>query len=95
MADKILTHEEHVARAMLLGRVYDWRDGSYCILNRSIGQGMPVSEGMLDCLTCEPMASTRRYSREACSLMATYDWTDAPRDTSWGVTPQGNGEGNK
>jgi len=25
-----LTHEQHRARAILMGRVYDWRDGSYC-----------------------------------------------------------------
>jgi hypothetical protein len=26
-----LTHKEHVARAMLMGREYDWRDGTYMV----------------------------------------------------------------
>jgi hypothetical protein len=28
-----LTHEEHAARAMLMGKVYDWRDRTYCDMN--------------------------------------------------------------
>jgi hypothetical protein len=29
-----MTHREHVARAMLLGRVYDWRDRTYNFTNK-------------------------------------------------------------
>lgn len=57
MADKPeikkLTHAEHDARAMLLGRVYDWRDGTYC-LKGDTDCGC-ISMGMLDAMTLEPM----------------------------------------
>lgn len=47
------TRKEHVARAMLLGRVYDWRDGTYCYPMFGRDEAMLSSEGMLDCDTCE------------------------------------------
>lgn len=48
---RLLTREEHYARAMLLGRVYDPRDGTYCVA--SFDGDYSVSEPYLDCVTLE------------------------------------------
>lgn len=45
-----LTREEHEARAMLLGRWYDPRDGTYVLDNHT-----PAND-MLDCVTLEVIA---------------------------------------
>lgn len=43
-----LSHEEHRARAMLMGRVYDWRDGTYCLVNE-LDHNHLLPRGMMDC----------------------------------------------
>lgn len=47
MAEK-LTHAEHDARAALMGRYYDWRDGTYC------DPAMGADDYMLDAFTLKP-----------------------------------------
>jgi hypothetical protein len=53
-----MTFEEHVARAALMGRTFDWRDGTY-VANDSLGD-------YIDCVTLEMVAleeCNRRMSR--------------------------------
>lgn len=81
----MLTHQEHTARAMLLGRVYDWRDGTYCRIDRS---GSYDTDSMLCCVTMEPIdlhTSTKR--RDGANLMDDDAWGCAKENTPWGVMP--------
>lgn len=49
-----MTHAEHTARAMLLGMVYDWRDGTYCHFDPE-GDGIGITYlGALDAMTLQP-----------------------------------------
>jgi len=41
----------------LLGRVYDWRDGTYCFLE----DGDPTTNDMLHCETLEPVNHEERF----------------------------------
>lgn len=51
-----LTHAEHTARAMLLGRYYDWRDGTYCLYEiNPDGSPNVKPQNMLDAMTLEPI----------------------------------------
>ncbi len=50
-----MTHEEHIARAMLMGREYDWRDGTYMV-NGS-------TKGLIDAITLEPISSDDAFAR--------------------------------
>jgi hypothetical protein len=52
---KKFTHAEHRARAMLMGKVYDWRDGCYSDPMIFSGVEMSSTRGMLDAVTLEPM----------------------------------------
>jgi hypothetical protein len=55
-----LTHAEHDARAMLIGLVYDWRDGTYCSEN---SEGDPNTACMLDAITLEPVELITIHNR--------------------------------
>lgn len=55
-----LTHEEHTARAMLLGMVYDWRDSTYNYVYRDVMS----PHGMLDAKTMEPIDPIRAADRQ-------------------------------
>lgn len=63
------TRKEHIARALLLGRVYDWRDGSYSFLSEL---GHPVAKDAIFCDTLESMSpgqSNGRLKRTTVSRM--------------------------
>lgn len=61
MDDKRLTHNEHAARAMLMGRMYDWRDGTYCMVSGYEIDGTPIlhPRNMINCQTFEPVHAVR------------------------------------
>lgn len=78
MSDK-LTRKEHHARAMLMGRKYDPRDGSYCV--PSFDGDFNVSEPYLDCVTLEVITHAdaqlrmQRYGGATDKpLTTTYPW---------------------
>lgn len=48
-----LTRKEHKARALLMGRVYDPRDGTYCKVGDDLE--MLSTTDLLDCVTMEVM----------------------------------------
>lgn len=64
-----MTREEHITRAMLLGRVYDPRDNSYCFTdaNNDI-----MSANMLDADTLTPLAPAEAWVRRGKNKV-TYD----------------------
>lgn len=75
------TRKEHIARALLMGRVYDWRDGTYCPDIRDAANNLMASN-MLDCDTLEEIDLTLQGSRITMSVIAVFRWDDydnAPR----------------
>lgn len=61
-----LTRKAHIARAMMMGRLYDWRDGTYCI---------PCMDGSApgsNCIDCETLEQ-RSYNAE---MIAGKKWDD-------------------
>lgn len=90
-----LTHKEHDARAMLLGRVYDWRDGTYCLPSES-GTGGVITRDMLDAVTLEPITQTAAFNR--AQEWANFKSEDGPWSTKLAFenrpeTPIALGEG--
>lgn len=82
--NEILTHEEHQARAMLMGLMYDWRDGTYCLPRYPKA---PSAKGMIDCLTLEPLwrqATPRDHTDLRSHNLGKYEWNDPPHITPWG-----------
>lgn len=59
MSEEPLTIEEHEARAMLLGKVYDRRDHTY---SRSLNN-LPVAWDMVDAGTLEPITVEQSNAR--------------------------------
>lgn len=74
------TYDEHVTRALLMGRIYDWRDGTYCLTNP---MGAPTEENMLDCLTLEPITKTDHRRIDS----GTADWYKSTRLSHKGPVP--------
>lgn len=66
-----LTRKQHIARALLMGRVYDPRDGTYCRLD---DKGYPVTPGMLCCETLTPMSGKTSSDRLASDKIQGYRW---------------------
>lgn len=60
------TRKQHIARALLMGRVYDWRDGTYCPDIRDL-TGNLMADNMLDCDTLEVMNERLQVSRFSSS----------------------------
>lgn len=68
-----LTHMEHEARAMLLGKVYDPVDGTYCLAD---DQGDPSALGMLCADTLEPLPPDHtiiQQRQDACRMERTFN----------------------
>ena len=57
-----LTRTEHHARAMLLGRIYDWRDGTYCHSD-GVGDGGVSFDNMINAETLEPIGQSEAMKR--------------------------------
>lgn len=74
-----LSHSEHAARAMLLGRVYDWRDGTYCT---SFKDGHLSTANVLDCLTCEPITPAEEHMRKMQGFTGSA-WDIPEQPTPW------------
>ena len=66
-----LTRAEHISRAALIGRVYDCRDGTYCLTYR--GTSDPTAEGMVDCETLQEINGLDGMGR----------WADLDREVEW------------
>lgn len=82
MSEK-LTHKEHATRAMLMGRVYDWRDGTYC-LGVDDKTGMALPDDMIDAVTLEEVhhrSVTRRMGYSGTH--AGEPWETPKRETPW------------
>lgn len=77
-----LTHREHTARAILMGRVYDWRDGTYCegVLNN----GGVSHHNIICAVTFEPITNSsitrRMFLNNATAAM---DWRKPRHETPW------------
>lgn len=79
-----LTHKEHTARAMLMGRVYDWTDGTYCTLSLDkTGSLDPMT--MIDAVTLQPVTQHVATDRRILSYDGTpAHWSRPPlRKTDW------------
>jgi hypothetical protein len=75
-----LTHSEHATRAMLMGRTYDWTDGTYC---RTEPDGSLDTNDMLCCITLEKIHISDAGGRRVTLSGATH-WTRPPnRETDW------------
>jgi hypothetical protein len=86
-----LTHDEHTTRAMLMGLVYDWRDGTYCTAQTSNGEP-GYSDVILDCETLEPLTPEAARERGETSGVdpsnAVRMWRDIPsKRVPWAVDP--------
>jgi hypothetical protein len=57
----MLTRKQHHARAALMGKLYDRRDGTYCDISNN---GTASVLGNLDCLTLEPISSNSKADAE-------------------------------
>ncbi len=79
----MLTHQEHQARAMLLGLHYDWRDGIYGKMDGHIVSTV----GALDCLTCEPISKEEYVWRKNLGFLDSSYYLEPERDTPWGAMP--------
>jgi len=51
----LFTHAEHRLRASLMGRWYDWRDGTYVDNAQEPTSALPASGFLIDCNTFEPV----------------------------------------
>ena len=72
-----LTHKEHAARAMLMGRVYDWRDGTYCDEEMD-------ADTMVDAVTLEPVDFHTAMARNVIRPDEEILYSDPPdRQTPW------------
>ena len=74
-----MTYEEHMARAMLLGRVYDWRDHTYCILG-GVGPIINSSITGLDADTLDVVDVSESTTRLARRGTIRKDWREPPND---------------
>lgn len=80
-----MTHREHAARAMLLGRQYDWRDGTYCKgTDQTKGPG---NSDMVDCVTLKRVSpldtNTRMKFNGIDILTARVKWRVPEWETPW------------
>lgn len=66
---KLPTREEHIARAMLMGREYDETDGTYCI-----AEGDPEYGWVIDCLTFEVVDWDRMTTDELIEFQRRGEW---------------------
>jgi hypothetical protein len=74
-----LTHEEHAARAMLMGRIYDWVDGTYCTYDNN---GLDT-DAMICCMDLEPISWERSVARRLAGGDE-YHFTLPPiKETPW------------
>ena len=81
-----LTHEEHAARAMLMGRVYDWRDGTYCFADSDglpIGTALDGRHPMLDCETLEVIDDDKQEERFQKLNKEWRYWGSKPQPRPW------------
>ncbi len=79
---QLLTRSEHIARALLMGRVYDWRDGTYCLTD---ADGDPEVLGMVDCVTLEVIDNNDD------DAVARYTHLRLRQASSWNRYDEGNG----
>lgn len=79
-----MTHKEHVARAMLMGLEYDWRDGTYC--NGMDVFGGPSNQGMIDCVSLEKISTDSLEARMVSNRIGNLsppDWETPLWETPW------------
>lgn len=74
-----LSHSEHAARAMLMGRLYDWRDGTYCAVAHD---GTYSITDMIDCETFEPVHSASDRCQNWMNV-STGGYSDTPHPRPW------------
>lgn len=72
-----LTHKEHAARAMLMGLVYDWRDGTYCHIDQA---GIALAGDLIDAETLDHITLHEANGRNVMG--------DRAEDVSWRTPPK-------
>src|SRR5262245_6681052 len=83
--DRTMTHEQHALRAALMGRVYDWRDGTYCVVGtlQHASTQYPMAAGAIDAITLEPVPAETLSYRSRTWGMTGYSWKSVPLPTPY------------
>lgn len=90
MSEK-LTHKEHMARAMLMGRIYDWRDGTYCLSSSGSTIHMSVQD-MLCADTLGDISGDQCISRRHHNGAADFEpGSDPAFETPWAKMDEEDG----